>query len=335
VHPYEIVRNFGEDDAIGSPSEDQTGPEVAEAWFQHHLVRMVRGNLASRGTKESEFVALLGKETTLDTFQRKMRGEALISYDDMLRWVVLLGTDILPELADDSLFPPEHREWLIDWTPASLRQPTFHAPPARLLQEVDWTRAGDWALKRAEQRVRRQRGHLSDDSVLRADLLDYLLTDRLPIDMIHLKPIGPTPGLEFAPPCVGALGCVWVPDLPTNDAEVTASLCRLVVLLHVLAEMSLPHLLAAVSIPHLPALTLVRWYTGLGDVRRRMTFTFGRAITETLAEAEELGALRGVTVRDVTVELMTTKLNPSRNERQIIVLQVLRQPAEAARLKLA
>lgn len=335
VRPNELIIGFGDDGAVGKPTGEQDAVEVAQAWYQHCFVERVRSKLDAFGTSDAEFASLVG-ERTPETFQRKMRGEVPVRRADLFQWAILLGADVLPSVSDGSLFPPEHRAWLNEWAPASLTPAKFQQPPERTIGDIDWVTAGRSTNRQALLRDRRQRRHLADDSVLRADVVDYLLTsERLPSDVIHLDSVGHVPGVVIGPPDVATLGCVWVPDLETNDPKVIGALCRIVILLHALAKLDLPDRLAVVSITRLPAQTFGRWYPGLTDTTRGSVFTFEGTVTATLGTAAQTAILSSLPKESVIVELMTRKVRSrGHGDRQLMVLKILAHQETAAVLKL-
>jgi hypothetical protein len=324
VRPNEIVDGFGEDEARGTPSVEQDAVEVAQAWYQHRLAQAVRRRLEAHGIADAAFAALIGEQAPA-TFQRKMRGDVRIRSADLLRWSILLGSDVMPHLVDTLLFPPEHRDWLGGWRPASFTPATLRRPPAGSLPDVNWLNAAAWITRRELLRERSERAHLVDDSVFRSDIVEYLLTcERLPADSIHLDELAHAAGVVVGPPEVGRLVCVWVPDYETNDGRVVDALCRVVVLVHQLAEVRTRIRLAIVSIAKPAIRTLDRWYDGLANTARGMQFTFEQGTTAELATSHQTSRLAELPPYGTTVELLTSKMNgQTQPDRQVAVLSVV------------
>lgn len=77
---------------------------LAAAYYQHRAALQVRR--AQDGSQEFVEDLATRLEITADTLRRKLRGEDRVSLDEILRWTLELGIDIMPAPEDSSNLLP-------------------------------------------------------------------------------------------------------------------------------------------------------------------------------------------------------------------------------------
>jgi hypothetical protein len=79
--------------------------DVALAYLQHRLACAVQSSLGHSRRTTSDFASALGDQT--DTLRRKLNGYIRITLEDLLKWAMEVGVDVVPLPQDRSeLLPP-------------------------------------------------------------------------------------------------------------------------------------------------------------------------------------------------------------------------------------
>lgn len=210
---YSGASHFREAPERWGPVQDPDGPDLAAAWLQYRVARLIWAEIDSGRQTLKSIGELLGQSS--ESQRRKLAGEQVASLRDLLAWVMLSGYQAFEALPteDDDLFPQAYLPMIRGWRSGRWKLPNL-VPD---VSTPDWPAAIERLGREVAAEVQAGMDHL-----ITAQSLQYLIAHALADTSTRAESIRllEMPGRGFAALVVGSAKSELVVVTVIDEVEI-------------------------------------------------------------------------------------------------------------------